>query len=437
MTTSDISGRHREEQAVFRRIDARLLPFLLLCYTFAYLDRVNIGFAKLHMQADIPAITEAVFGLGAGLFFVAYAVFEIPSNLLMHRIGARRTITRIMVLWGLTSAAMMFVTNVTTFYVLRILLGIFEAGFAPGIILYLTYWYPVRRMARVMGIYMLAGPIGSIIGSSGSALIIRTFDGVAGLAGWHWMFLIEGLPCVVMGILFWRLMSDRPEQADWLSEREKQVVRSAVGEGKDQATHSFGAALKQPQVHIMAAAYFGIMCGIYAATFWLPTILKENGVSDTFTIGLLSAVPYVFTIGVMIWLSRRSDARAERRWHAIVPTAVAAIALLVAAFTARSFPISFPALIVAICAVWGAYTVFWAVPGEHFGGTAAAGGIAFINTIGILGGFVAPYLIGLVKQATGSTQGGLLAMVVLLLISIVALLLIKPSQVLERERVSR
>ncbi|OYO02971.1 sugar phosphate permease [Propionibacteriaceae bacterium ES.041] len=436
MSTSDTTGDRSEERAVLRRIDARLLPFLLLCYTFAYLDRVNIGFAKLHMQADIPAITEAAFGLGAGLFFIAYACFEIPSNLLMHRIGARRTITRIMVLWGLTSAAMMFVNNLTTFYVLRILLGIFEAGFAPGIILYLTYWYPVRRMARAMGIYMLAGPIGSIIGSSGSALIIRTFDGVWGLAGWQWMFLIEGLPCVVMGIIFWKVMSDRPEQADWLSDREKQVVRRAVGEGKDEATHSFATALKQPQVHIMAAAYFGIMCGIYAATFWLPTILKENGVSDNFTVGLLSAVPYVFTIVVMIWLSRRSDAHAERRWHAIVPTVVAAVALLVAAFSAKNFAVSFPALCVAICAVWGAYTVFWAMPGEHFGGTAAAGGIAFINTIGILGGFVAPYLIGLVKQATGSTQGGLIAMVVLLVVSIIALLLIRPSTVLQRERVS-
>lgn len=435
MSTDDTLIDSREERAVFRRVDARLLPFLLLCYTFAYLDRVNIGFAKLHMQADIPALSEAAFGLGAGLFFIAYACLEIPSNLLMHRIGARRTITRIMVLWGLTSAAMMFANNLTTFYVLRILLGIFEAGFAPGIILYLTYWYPVRRMARAMGIYMLAGPIGSIIGSSGSALIIKAFDGVLGLAGWHWMFLIEGLPCLVMGVLFWRLMSDRPQEAPWLSEREKFVLHRAVGEGKDQATHNFAAALKQPQVHIMAAAYFGIMCGIYAATFWLPTILKENGVKDNFTVGLLSSVPYVFTIGVMIWLSRRSDARGERRWHAIVPTAVAAVALLVAAFTASSFAVSFPALCVAICGVWGAYTVFWAVPGEHFGGTAAAGGIAFINTIGILGGFVAPYLIGLVKQATGSTQGGLMVMVALLVVSIVALLLIRPSRVLAPERV--
>ncbi|GAB3624668.1 MFS transporter [Mariniluteicoccus endophyticus] len=420
--------RAEEVTAVFKRVDRRLLPFLLLCYTFAYLDRVNIGFAKLHMQADIPALTEAAFGLGAGIFFLAYACLEIPSNLLMHRIGARRTITRIMVLWGVTSAAMMFVSDVTLFYILRVLLGVFEAGFAPGIILYLTYWYPVRRMARAMGIYMLAGPIGSIIGSSVSALIIRTFDGVAGLAGWQWMFVMEGLPCLILGLAFWKLMSDRPADANWLSPREKEVLEEAVGHGKDNTTHRFGEALKQPQVYIMALAYFGIMCGIYAATFWLPTILKENGIKDTFTIGMLTAVPYIFTIPVMILLSRSSDHRHERRWHAIIPTAIGAITLTVAAFTASNFLLSFVCLCIAVCCVWGAYTVFWAVPSEHFGGTAAAGGIAFINTIGILGGFVAPYLIGMIKEATGSTQWGLISMVGLLLVSIVALLLVQRSK---------
>lgn len=411
-----------KEVAVFKKINRRLLPFLLICYTFAYLDRVNIGYAKLHMQAEIPGLTEAVFGIGAGLFFLAYASLEIPSNLLMNRVGARKTITRIMVLWGITSASMLFVTNEAMFYVIRILLGIFEAGFAPGIILYLTYWYPARKMASVMGIYMLAGPIGAIIGSAGSAMIIAATDNLGGLSGWQWMFLVQGLPCVLLGAIFWLFMVDRPEQAKWLNDGERQIIRDQLSRSQSsQHTSSFLVALKNPTVYIMAVAYFGIMCGIYAVSFWLPTILLENGITDTFSNGLLSSIPYLVTIPVMIILTRSSDRFGERTWHSIVPTIVAILGLMVAAYTASNFAVSFIALIVAIAAVWGAYTVFWAVPAQHFGGTAAAGGIAFINTVGILGGFVAPTIMGLVKEATGSTQGGLLTMVGLLVISVVGL----------------
>lgn len=413
-----------EEDAVYRKVGRRLLPFLLLCYTFAYLDRVNIGFAKLHMQEDI-GLSEAAFGLGAGLFFLAYALLEVPSNLLMERIGAKRTITRIMVLWGLTSAAMAFAWNEASFYTLRILLGVFEAGFAPGIILYLTYWYSTRRMAAAMGVYMLAGPIGSIFGSGVSAVIISGMDGVGGLAGWQWMFVVEGLPCVVLGYLFWRLMADRPQDADWLSAREKEVIAAAVARRRSHATHSFAAALKDPRIHVMSVAYFGMMCGIYAISFWLPTVLLENGVEGTLEIGFLTAVPYVFAVAAMVVMGRTSDRTGDRRWHTIVPTAVAGAALLVSALTGDVFAVSFTAMIVAVAAVWAAYTVFWAVPAEHFGGTAAAGGIAFINTIGILGGFVSPYLIGLVKDATGSTQAGLLVMVGLLAAAVAALFFIR------------
>ena len=411
------------EESVFRKVNRRLLPVLLLCYTFAYLDRVNIGFAKLHMQEDIPLLTEAVFGIGAGLFFLAYACLEIPSNMLMHKVGARRTITRIMILWGLTSSSMLFVRDETSFYILRILLGVFEAGFAPGIILYLTYWYPARRMAAVMGIYMLAGPIGSILGSGVSAAIIAATDNIGGLAGWQWMFLIQGLPCVLLGYVFWKSMADRPADAPWLTEQEKSIVAKAIDEtAAKQTTHKFIDALREPSVYVMAAAYFGIMCGIYAVSFWLPTILKDNGIQSTFAIGMLTAIPYLLTIPAMILLSRSSDRHQERKWHAVVPSLVAAAGLTVAAFTASNFLLSFVALCIAVCAVWGAYTVFWAVPSQHFGGTAAVGGIAFINTIGILGGFVAPTIMGFVREATGSTQGGLLTMVGLLFMSITALL---------------
>lgn len=411
-----------KEAAVFKKINRRLLPFLLICYTFAYLDRVNIGYAKLHMQAEIPGLTEAVFGVGAGLFFLAYAGLEIPSNLLMNRIGARKTITRIMVLWGFTSAAMLFVTNETTFYILRILLGVFEAGFAPGIILYLTYWYPAKRMASVMGIYMLAGPIGAILGSAGSALIIAATDRVGGLAGWQWMFLIQGLPCVVFGLLFWKFMVDRPEHARWLSEAEREIVTSHLASTRsNHRTSSFLVALKNPTVYVMAIAYFGIMCGIYAVSFWLPTILLENGITDTFANGLLASLPYLVTIPVMVLLTRSSDRFGERTWHSIAPTILGILGLIVATFTASNFIVSFIALTLAVAGIWGAYTVFWAVPSQHFGGTAAAGGIAFINTIGILGGFVAPTIMGFAKEMTGSTHIGLLTMVGLLVVSVAGL----------------
>lgn len=425
LTSLNSTSETVTEKSVYRKLNRRLLPFLLLCYTFAYLDRVNVGFAKLQMQEDIPGFSEAAFGLGAGLFFLAYACLEVPSNLLMHRIGARKTITRIMVLWGLTSASTLFVTNVETFFVLRILLGIFEAGFAPGIILYLTYWYPARRMGAVMGIYMLAGPIGSIVGAGASAAIISGFHGIGGLEGWQWMFLLQGLPAVVLGFVFWKVMADRPEDVSWLTRQEKSVVSDAVGEGQTRHHASrFADILREPAVYLMSLAYFGLMCGIYAVSFWLPTILADNGVTSTIQLGIYASIPYVLTIPVMILLSRRSDRLRERKWHIVIPAAFAAVGLTVAAYTASSFVISFVALCVAICSAWGAYTVFWALPSHHFSGTAAAGGIALINTIGILGGFFAPTLMGWVKELTGSTQGGLMTMVVLMLGSIAAMLLL-------------
>ncbi|TLK49138.1 MFS transporter [Glutamicibacter sp. V16R2B1] len=430
------SSRSSAEESVYRKINRRLLPFLLLCYTFAYLDRVNIGFAKLHMQEDIPAITEAVFGIGAGLFFLAYAILEIPSNMVMHRIGARKTITRIMVLWGIVSASMLFVRDEFSFYALRILLGIFEAGFAPGIILYLTYWFPAKRMAAAMGIYMLAGPIGSILGSGVSAAIISAMDDLLGMAGWQWMFLVQGIPCLLLGYLFWKLMYDRPDDAPWLTAAEKAIVRRVITEtDAARSDHRFVDVLKNPAVYVMAVAYFGIMCGIYAVSFWLPTILSDNGIRNNLTVGLLAAIPYVLTIPTMIFLSKSSDRTQDRHWHTIFPTILAAVGLTLAAFTSSNFLFSFTALCVAICSAWGAYTVFWAVPSQHFGGTAAAGGIALINTVGILGGFVAPTLLGFVKQATGSTQGGLLAMVGLLGLSALALFLLPKSLKLKRNEV--
>ncbi|RKT83215.1 D-galactonate transporter [Saccharopolyspora antimicrobica] len=406
--------------ALYRRVSWRILPLLILCYTFAYLDRVNIGFAKLHMQADV-GISEAVYGLAAGIFFLGYVIFEVPSNLLLAKIGTRKTIFRIMVLWGLTSAAMMFVSDAMTFYVLRFLLGVFEAGFAPGIIFYLTYWFPPARMAAAMGLLMLPGPIGSMLGGPVSSWLITNFDGVAGLHGWQWMFLLEGLPCVALGLVVWKTLADTPEQAKWLSADERELLRRDLAVDRDKGQHSFRQVLRDPRVYLLALGYFCLISGLYAVSFWLPTILQENGLTDTVTIGLYSALPYAFAIVLMIVLGRRSDRTGERRLHSSVTALISAAALAVAAFTASNFAVSLIAIVVATACMWASYTVFWSMPAAYLKGTAAAGGIALINSIGLLGGFVSPTLIGFVKDATGSTVIGLLSMVVLLLVGSIAI----------------
>lgn len=409
------------ENAVYRKISRRLLPFLLLLYTFAYLDRVNIGFAKLQMSADI-GLSEAAYGLGAGLFFLAYAMFEVPSNLLLVRVGIKKTIMRIMCLWGLTSASMVFVQNETQFYILRMLLGAFEAGFAPGIIFYLTYWYSTKRMAGAMGIYMLAGPIGSMIGGPLSAFIMTSFVGVWGLAGWQWLFLIEGLPCLVLVYFVWKFLDESPRQATWLSPVEKDILEQDIAKshtedtsGERKGTHSFRDVLRDRRVYALSFGYFTLISGIYAISFWLPTILEDNGIKDIVHVGWLTAVPYAAAIIAMVMLGRNSDKTHERKWHIAVPSALAAGGLLVAAFTSSMFIVSFIGLIIATACLWGAYTVFWSLPAAHLKGTAAAGGIALINSLGLLGGFISPYIIGIIKDATGSTQYGLAFIVILVL----------------------
>ncbi|KML12247.1 MULTISPECIES: MFS transporter [Burkholderia] len=399
-------------QALYRKLNWRLLPFLLLCYTFAYLDRVNIGFAKLSMQGDL-GISDAVYGLGAGIFFLGYVLFEIPSNLLLPRIGARRTISRIMVLWGLTSAGMMFVHDETTFYGMRFLLGVFEAGFAPGMIFYLTYWYGQRRMAGVMAVVMLAGPIGGAFGSPLSAWLMTGLSGAHGLAGWQWMFIVEGLPCVLLGALALKVLSDRPADAAWLTGDEKRLLAAelhAPGAGH----HSFGQVLRDPRVYLLAFAYFTIICGIYAVSFWLPSILKADGVTDTMQIGLYSMIPYVCAAIAMIVIGRRSDRRGERRFHSAVPALIGAIALAVATTANGNLVVSLVGMTIATSMIWAAYTVFWAIPSQYLKGDAAAGGIALINTIGLIGGFLSPTIIGAIHSATGSMAAGLLVMVALL-----------------------
>ncbi len=412
---------------LYRKITWRLLPFLLLCYVFAYLDRINIGFAKLQMQQDI-GISDAVYGLGAGIFFLGYVMFEVPSNLLLTRIGARRTISRIMVLWGLTSASMLFVQGEWSFYVLRFMLGVFEAGFAPGMIFYLTYWYSQSRMAGVMAVVMLAGPIGGIVGGPVSAWIMTAFSGAHGLDGWQWMFLLEGLPCVLLGVIAFRYLDDKPAEARWLDAEEKALLAADLDTRGAQQKHAFAQVLRDPAIYGMALTYFCLICGIYAVSFWLPTLLKIAGVQDTMEIGLYSAIPYLAAALFMLWFARSSDRMQERRWHTLVPALMAGVALCVATAAPTQFALSLTAITLATGFMWAAYTVFWAIPSQYLKGEAAAGGIALINSIGLLGGFLSPSIIGWSKEATGSLAGGLYVISALLVAGALLLLVNRPPR---------
>ena len=412
---------------LYRKITWRLLPFLLLCYVFAYLDRVNVGFAKLQMQQDI-GISDAVYGLGAGIFFLGYVMFEVPSNLLLTRIGARRTISRIMVLWGLTSASMLFVQGEWSFYVLRFMLGVFEAGFAPGMIFYLTYWYSQSRMAGVMAVVMLAGPIGGIVGGPVSAWIMTAFSGAHGLDGWQWMFLLEGLPRVLLGVIAFRYLDDKPAEARWLSAEEKALLAADLDSRGEHKKHAFAQVLRDPAIYGMALTYFCLICGIYAVSFWLPTLLKLAGVQDTMQIGLYSAIPYMAAAVFMLGFARSSDRMRERRWHTLVPALLAGVALCIATAAPTQFALSLTAITLATGFMWAAYTVFWAIPSQYLQGEAAAGGIALINSIGLLGGFLSPSIIGWIKETTGSLSGGLYAISALLVAGALLLLVNRPPQ---------
>lgn len=434
MYNAEVISTVDDRSNIYARITWRLLPFLTLCYLFAYLDRINVGFAKLQMQADI-GLSDAAYGLGAGIFFLSYMLFEIPSNLLFPKIGARKTFSRIMILWGLTSASMMFVQNANMFYALRFLLGVFEAGFAPGLIFYLTYWFPQKRMARAMSIIMLAGPLGGILGAPISTGIMTLLAGAHGLAGWQWMFLVEGLPCVLLGVISLKAIVDRPEQASWLSAQDKRTLADDIGVKSAEAKHhpSFRNVIKDVKVLGLGLTYFCIICGHYTVSFWLPTILKAAGVTNTFHVGLYAAIPYIAAAIVMTWWSRRSDRLGERRWHAASTLLIAAGMMSVVAMNGTSLPITLTAITIATAAMWASYTVFWAMPSDYLKGDSAAGGIALINTMGLFGGFLSPTIIGWLKTATGTMESGLMLMVGLLVAGSILLLVNRiPAPVVEK-----
>lgn len=401
---------------VMRRVTKRLLPFLILCYFVAYLDRSNLGIAALTM---IPALglSSTDFGFAAGIFFLGYIVCEIPSNLLLVKFGARRWISRIMVTWGIVAGCMAFVTGPHSLYAMRVLLGVAEAGFFPGVIFYLTFWFPTEQRARVFGYFMTAIPLSIVFGAPLSASLLY-LDGLGGLQGWQWLFIIEAIPAVVLGIICFFYLTDKPEEATWLKpEERKWLVESLrVDSPDDQGHSSLLGALLHPKIWLMAIVNLGLIAGAYGIVFFLPQIVAGFGVSKMQT-GFITAIPFVAgTIG-MIWCGRSSDRTGERRLHLAVPTFIAAAGYLAAGSVDGAVPKTI-ALVIGAFGTFSAYAPFWPfLPMFLKKGAGAAAAIAAINTIGSLAGFGAPFLMGYVKQHTGSFNVGLIVIAGFLLVA--------------------
>jgi D-galactonate transporter len=404
------------ETAAYNKVTWRLIPLLFISFIAAYLDRVNVGFAKLQMSHDLQ-FSETVYGLGAGIFFIGYFIFEIPSNLLLHRYGARRWIARIMVSWGIISGCMAFVETPTSFYILRFLLGVAEAGFFPGIILYLTYWYPASRRAKVTALFMTGIPMAGVIGGPLSGWILSAFHGVAGMAGWKWLFLIEAAPSILLAAVVLIYLDDNIRNAKWLSEKEKSILERNIKE--DQSViqdHSMMSAFKNGKVWMLCGAYLGIIMGLYGVSFWLPTLIKASGISDSTTIGWLTSIPYAAAVACMIWTSRNSDRLKERRWHIAVPAFVGALGLIISTLVPQTPTAAVLTLTLATMGIMTALCQFWCLPPAFLSGVAAAAGIALINSVGNLAGFASPFIVGWIKDATGSTDNGLYVVAITLII---------------------
>jgi D-galactonate transporter len=420
----------QRENAVFRKVVLRIVPFLMLCYVVSYLDRVNVGFAKLQMSSDL-GFSEAAFGLGAGLFFIGYFIFEVPSNVLLQKVGAKIWIARIMITWGLVSGAFMFVNSEATFYILRFLLGVAEAGFYPGVILYCTYWFPSQRRAKVIAMFMSAIPVAGIFGNPLSGWIMNTFDGLSGLEGWQWMFVIEAIPALIIGVVTLFYLDNSVRSATWLDESEKQVIERAIREDSaHKENHGpVWAAFKDPKVWLMCGIYFCFVMGQYALTFWMPTFVKSTGIDNALTIGVLSAIPYVVALVAMNAFGSSADKRRERRWHLVIPALLGTVGFCFTALWSGSTVLSLVALSVAAAGVLTCAPLFWSLPTSFLGGAAAAAGIAVINSVGNLAGFVSPYMIGSIKDATGSIHLPMYVLAVVLAIGAAAVLTTRKSLV--------
>ena len=412
----DSPDRHRE---VVSKVTRRLIPFAFICYVVAYIDRVNIGFAATELQRDL-GLTDAQFGYGAGLFFLGYCLFEVPSNLILERVGARRWIARILIGWGLVSMGMLLVHDITTFYAARVLLGLAEAGFFPGMVLYLTYWIPAADRARTGALFMMAAPVAIIVGAPVSNRLLA-LDGALGLRGWQWLFLIEGLPAVLLGFIALRALTDRPAEADWLSAADRQwLMRTMAQENASRAAighTSLGRSLRSGRVWLLCCTYFLNTVATYGIFLWLPKILTEAaGGTQTFAVSLMTALPFCAALAAMFLIGRHSDRTGERKYHLAACTFTAAVGLALAVAFRNNLWLLVVSFMISQSAQRTVQNVFWSIPPIFLGGTAAAGCIGLINAIGNIGGAVGPSLMGMLRQATGTYSRGLLVLAAGLLI---------------------
>lgn len=410
------------EDALYRKVNWRIVPLFILCFLFAYLDRVNISFAKLEMQSDL-GFSDTVYGLGASLFFVGYFLFEVPSNVLLHKIGARVWIARIMVTWGITSACMMFVQSEFWFYTLRFLIGVMEAGFVPGVLYYFTQWYPSSRRGRVNGYFKSSICLCGIVGGPLAGLILGHMDGAMGMAGWKWLFLLEGVPSILLGgVVFW-LLSDRIEDAPWLTAEEKRLLAQRMAEDvKPAGKPSMASLLRLPTTYVMSAIYLCLVMALTGLLFWMPQLIRSAGVTDTLHIGWLTMVPYLVAVVVNLLMGYSSDRSGERRWHMATCALLCAGGYLLCAVTAGQLLPLMVGLSLIMAGIIAWMPIFWTIPPRFLSGVAAAAGIALINSLGQLGGIIAPFMIGRVRDLTGAATPALYLLSVISLAAVALIL---------------
>ena len=428
---SDTSARDLEANAVYRKVLWRIMPFLMLCYIVAFIDRANIGFAKLHFITDL-GFNDAIYGIGAGIFYVGYILFEVPSNMVLHKNGVRQTLLRIMVLWGVFSAGMAFMQTSTHFYVMRFLLGAAEAGMFPGMLLYLTYWVPLNRRARFNALFTASIPLAGMLGGPLSGWLMHTFEGVAGMKGWQWMFIIEGLPACALGLVAYFYLQDGPASAKWLTPAQKNIITEdlakSVSVKKNGGEHSYMDAIRDPKLYWLSGMGIAVLVSTGGVFFWLPTIIRKSGIDNVMTIGILSVIPFLIALIVQYLNARHSDRTGERRWHVAIPAFCAAIGWASLPSVQGNVPLSLLMLTLATAGTLGLTGPFWTLPSSFLSGKAAAGGIALLSTFAGLGSVFSPMLVGWLSSTTGSLAMGQYYFAALMLFGAVTLLIgVKPE----------
>ncbi|MEK6314863.1 MULTISPECIES: MFS transporter [Burkholderia] len=420
--------------AVIRKVAWRLMPLIMICYLFAFFDRINISFAKFQLQGDL-GLSDTAYGLGASLFVIGYVLFEVPSNMLLYRVGARRWIARIMISWGIATTAMVFVHTEWQFYGLRFVIGAMEAGFAPGVLYYLTLWFPPSHRGRITSLLFLASAFSGLVGAPAAGLVLGHLNGALGMPGWHWLFLLGGVPCVLLGVLVMVQLKDRIEDASWLSGNEKAWLAGQIAQQSrhPQGGHSLLGALRTPGFLMLGLVYFLIQIASYGLNFWAPHLIRTAGTQNPTLIGLLTSVPYIAGAIAMVTVGRLSDASGERRKYVVALLLMASVGFFAAGYFDRQTTLLLVALAVIGAGVVASIPAFWALPPKLVTGAGAAGGIAVINTLGQLGGIVSPVMVGRVRDLTGSTTP---ALYVIALLSLVCALLVAyalPASLRERD----